>query len=193
MYFRVHSGSCAPSNPHCGPLATPFIVMSSKPDLRFLFAEKTHFLALGLGAGLSPWAPGTVGTLLGFLLFWPLMIHPVTVQLAALAVLFAIGVWACERTGRDLGVADHGSIVWDEIVAFALVLTFTPRTPIWFAAAFLLFRLFDIWKPWPIRYFDQTVKGGFGVMLDDVLAAGYAIGVIALARLLIGTPIDLSF
>lgn len=103
----------------------------------------------------------------------------------ALAGLFALGVWACGETGKALGVSDHGSIVWDEIVAFALVLTFTPPTPMWFAVAFLLFRLFDIWKPWPIRYVDRTVKGGFGVMLDDLLAAGYAIGAIAVARLLV--------
>jgi phosphatidylglycerophosphatase A len=159
---------------------------NNNPDARFLLAKPAHILALGFGAGLAPRAPGTVGTLLGFLLFWPLMIHPVTVQLAVLAVLFAVGIWACERTGRDLGVSDHGSIVWDEIVAFALVLAFTPRTPVWFAVAFLLFRLFDIWKPWPISYVDRTVKGGFGVMLDDVLAAGYAIAVIALAQLFIG-------
>jgi phosphatidylglycerophosphatase A len=151
-----------------------------KPDLRFLFARKTHFLALGLGTGLSPRAPGTVGTVLGFLLFWPLATHALAVQWGALAMLFALGVWACGRTARDLGVADHGSIVWDEIVAFALVLTLTPRSPLWFGVAFLLFRLFDIWKPWPIRYFDRTLKGGFGVMLDDVLAAIYAIVVITL-------------
>ena len=142
-------------------------------------------LALGLGTGLSPRAPGTVGTFLGYLLFWPLARHPLAVQLAVLAVLFAIGVWACDRTARDLGVADHGSIVWDEIVAFALVLTATPRSPWWFAAAFGLFRLFDIWKPWPIDYFDRTVKGGFGVMLDDLLAAGYAIAVVQIVALLI--------
>jgi len=83
-------------------------------------------------------------------------------------------VWACQRTGQALGVPDYGGIVWDEIVAFLLVLCVTPPEPVWYVAAFLLFRLFDIWKPFPIRQFDQRLKNGFGVMLDDLLAALYA-------------------
>lgn len=177
-----------PTASPCESSLAALITSNPKPDLRFLFAKKTHLLALGLGTGLSPRAPGTVGTLLGYLLFWPLAPHPLAVQWAVLAVLFVIGVWACDRTARDLGVADHGSIVWDEIVAFALVLTATPHTPLWFAAAFALFRVFDIWKPWPIGYFDRTVKGGFGVMLDDVLAALYAIVVIVAAGHLLAQP-----
>ena len=155
------------------------------PDGKFLIAHPAHFLALGFGAGLSPKAPGTVGTLLGFPLFYLLVQLPSVFLWVALLLLFIVGVLACERTGRDLGVSDHGSIVWDEVVAFALVLVFTPRTATGWAAAFVLFRLFDIWKPFPIAYFDRTVKGGFGVMLDDLLAAGYAIAVLQISLLLI--------
>lgn len=92
-----------------------------------------------------------------------------------IALLFLLGIPICTRTGRALGVSDHGSIVWDEIVAFMLVLEFTPLSWHWWLAAFILFRLFDIWKPFPIRQFDVRLKGGFGVMFDDLLAAGYAI------------------
>jgi len=98
-----------------------------------------------------------------------------SMRLALLAAAFLLGIWVCARTGRALGVADHGGIVWDEIVAYALVLLFTPAGGLWIVLAFALFRLFDILKPWPIRFFDTRLKNGFGVMFDDLLAAGYAI------------------
>lgn len=164
-------------------LALPALTTSNnKPDKAFLFSHPAHFFALGLGTGLSPKAPGTVGTVLGFLLFW--LLSPLSPLLFWIALVLSalIGIWFCDKTGRDLGISDHGSIVWDEIVAFALVLAFAKPTAVDFIASFLLFRLFDIWKPFPIRYFDRTVKGGFGVMLDDLLAAGYAIVVLVLAR-----------
>ncbi|AAZ98147.1 phosphatidylglycerophosphatase A [Thiobacillus denitrificans ATCC 25259] len=148
-----------------------------RPDLRFVFAHPAHALAFGFGSGLAPRAPGTVGTLLGLPLF--LLIAASAPDLANRLVLvlaaFLLGIWACARTGRALGVADHGGIVWDEIVAFALVLLFTPAGWAWTAAAFALFRLFDILKPWPIRLADRRLKNGFGVMFDDLLAAAYAI------------------
>jgi phosphatidylglycerophosphatase A len=100
----------------------------------------------------------------------------------ALLLLFLLGIWICDVTGRALGVADHSGMVWDEIVAFALVLAFTPASLAWWVAAFALFRLFDIWKPFPIRYFDRTIKGGFGVMFDDLLAAGYAVAILLIAQ-----------
>ena len=96
-------------------------------------------------------------------------------QLMLIAALFVIGIPICSITGKHLGVVDHGSIVWDEIVAMMLVLTFTPNQWQWWLTAFLLFRLFDIWKPYPIRQFDAKLKNGFGVMFDDLLAAIYAI------------------
>jgi len=151
-----------------------------RPDLRFLFAHPAHLIAFGFGTGLVPKAPGTVGTLLGLPLFW--LIVAVAPDLPNRVILliaaFLLGVWACGRTGRALGVADHGGMVWDEIAAFALVLLFTPAGWQWIAVAFALFRLFDILKPWPIRLADTRLKGGFGVMFDDLLAALYAIAVI---------------
>lgn len=145
------------------------------PDRRFLLQRPAHFFALGFGAGLSRIAPGTLGTMLALPLFALLMQTPEPVHYAVIAVLFGFGIQCCEIAGRNLGVADHGSIVWDEIVAMLLVLEFTPQAWQWWLLAFLLFRLFDIWKPFPIRQFDARLKGGFGVMLDDLLAAIYAI------------------
>jgi phosphatidylglycerophosphatase A len=156
-----------------------------QPDLRFLLAHPAHLIALGFGSGLAPKAPGTVGTVLGLPLFWAITaIAPdLPNQLILIAAGFLLGIWACARTGRALGVADHGGMVWDEIVAFALVLLFTPAGWMWAGIAFLLFRFFDIIKPWPIRFFDTRLKNGFGVMFDDLLAAGYAIACLQLAAL----------
>ena len=153
------------------------------PDRRFLLAHPAHFIALGFGAGLAPKAPGTFGTLLGFPLFLALRPLPAWAFWLALALAFALGVWACERTGRDLGAADHGAMVWDEVMAFALVLAFAPATPLGWVMAFALFRLFDVTKPWPIRWLDRTVKGGLGVMLDDLAAAILAVLVLLAARI----------
>jgi phosphatidylglycerophosphatase A len=152
-----------------------------QPSWHFLVGHPAHLLAFGFGSGLSPVAPGTLGTLVGFPLYWLLFsfLSPALI-LALLFAGFVLGIWICGRTGTALGVSDHGGIVWDEIIAFMLVLTFVPLDIVWWLAAFALFRLFDIWKPFPISYFDRTVKGGFGVMLDDLLAAGYALGVIHL-------------
>ena len=107
------------------------------------------------------------------------------VFLALIAGLFVLGVWVCRKTGEDLGVHDHSGIVWDEIVAFLLVLAFTPDTLLWQAFAFLLFRAFDVLKPPPIGYFDKTVHGGFGVMLDDLIAAFYTLLCLAFWKTLI--------
>lgn len=150
-----------------------------------MFGHPAHVIAFGFGAGLVRPAPGTVGTLVAFPVFW--FLYPRMTDgafLALLGVLFVVGVWACDRTGRDLGVPDHGGMVFDELFAFLLVLFLTPAQPVWEAFAFLLFRLFDILKPVPIRHFDRTVKGGIGVMLDDLLAALYALLVLALWKVL---------
>ena len=155
--------------------------MRNRPDPKLLFAHPAHFFSLGFGSGLSPFAPGTAGSLLAIPLFMVLAhFLPLGFLLAVTALAFAAGVWFCDVTGKALGVSDHGGIVWDEIVAMWLILAFTPVSGLWFGIAFLLFRLFDIWKPFPIRQFDQRVKGGFGVMLDDLLAAGYALAVLKL-------------
>lgn len=148
-----------------------------------MLRHPAHFLAFGFGAGLVPVAPGTAGTLLAFPLFWGLAPRLAAGEfLALLAVMFVAGIWACGKTGRALGVADHGGMVWDEVVAFMLVLFFTPDSLYWQAGAFLLFRVFDILKPQPIRYYDRTFKNGFGVMLDDLVAAFYVLLLLALWR-----------
>lgn len=149
--------------------------MPVRPGWRFILRHPAHFFAFGFGAGLSPVAPGTVGTLAGFPLFFLLHGLEPPVYFVVLAVLYAAGVWFCGVAGKALGVADHGGIVWDEIVAFLLILPFAPSTLAGYAAAFFLFRLFDIWKPFPIRMIDDRTGGGFGVMFDDLLAAVYTI------------------
>lgn len=151
-----------------------------------MLRHPAHLVALGFGAGLVPVAPGTAGTLVALPIYWLIVgwLDPPG-YLAVLAALFLLGVWACERTGRALGAADHPAMVWDEVVAFLAVLFFAPATLAWQAGAFLLFRFFDIVKPPPIRHVDRTVKNGFGAMLDDALAALYTMLVIALVKVLI--------
>ncbi len=158
-------------------------MMTFRPKASFVFAHPAHFLALGFGAGLARFAPGTVGTLVAFPLWWLIgRAIPPLALVAILAALFAVGVWACDVTGRDLGIADHGAMVWDEIVAFLLVLAVVPARPAWQAAAFVLFRGFDVVKPPPIRQLERRFKGGFGVMFDDLLAAGYTLLALAAAQ-----------
>jgi phosphatidylglycerophosphatase A len=153
-----------------------------RPTWRFVLGHPARLIAFGFGAGLIPVAPGTFGTLLAFPLFWLLYPRTEAVEfLLAVVALFALGVWACEMTGRAIGSPDHSGMVWDETVAFLLVLFFVPATPVWQAVGFLLFRLFDILKPPPIRHFDRTIKNGFGVMLDDIVAAFYTLLVVAVA------------
>ena len=157
----------------------------NRPGLRFLFAHPAHFIALGFGSGLSRWAPGTAGTLAAWLLF-PLLSRNFSEAgfLVFLAAAFILGIFAVGRAGRALGVVDHGAIVWDEIVPFWLVLLMTPAGFLWQLAAFIWFRFFDIVKPQPARWIDGHMKHGFGVMLDDLVAAGYTLLVLALFKVL---------
>ena len=150
--------------------------MPKKPDWPFIVSHPAHFLSFGFGSGLSPVAPGTAGTLVAFPVYF-IMAHLVShsALIIILLLAFIAGIWFCDKTGKALGVSDHGGIVWDEIVAFMLVLVFIPQTLAGFGIAFCMFRLFDIWKPFPIRYFDHKIKNGFGVMFDDLLAAIYAL------------------
>ncbi len=157
--------------------------MAAAPTLRFLCSHPAHFVALGFGAGLSPIAPGTFGTLVAI----PLAIglrgrFDDAGYLIAVALLFAAGSWICAIAGRNLGVHDHGAIVWDEIVAFLAVLFFVGDDWRRIALAFALFRGFDILKPPPIRAIDARLESGFGVMADDLLAALYTLLVAAVLR-----------
>jgi len=154
-----------------------------KPGWRFLLSHPAHLLSLGFGSGLARKAPGTFGTLAAFPIYWVLAPRLTDWQfLIVLVGAFAVGVWVCGITGKALGVADYGGIVWDEIVAFLLVLLFTPPGWDWALLAFALFRFFDIVKPPPIRYFDSNWHGGLGVMFDDLLAAGYALLCLAVIK-----------
>lgn len=161
-----------------------------RPTARFMLAHPGHLLAQGFGSGLSPIMPGTSGTLYAWLSFhvltlrWPHLFTPGGWLLVIIGG-FAIGVWACGKTGRDLGVADHGSMVWDEVIAFWLVLVLLSpasfATQLW---AFFWFRFFDMVKPPPILFIDRRYKGGFGVMADDLVAAFYTMLLFALWRVL---------
>ena len=153
-----------------------------------------HVLAFGLGTGCSPVAPGTVGTVLGVPLFLALAWLPLPLYLALTALLFAVGCWLCGESSRLLGVHDSPGIVFDEVVGYLVTaapllpaLALTER-PLWqgLLLAFVLFRIFDVLKPWPIRWLDRQVHGGFGIMVDDLLAGVFAAAVLLLAIAVIG-------
>ncbi|MGC9458090.1 MAG: phosphatidylglycerophosphatase A family protein [Halothiobacillaceae bacterium] len=136
------------------------------------------FVAFGFGTGLSPRAPGTVGTLAGLPFVLALAPFSPWVALVAVVLFFAAGVWLCDRASEKLGVHDHGGIVWDEIVGLMITFLWVPLSIWTLLAGFLLFRFFDILKPWPIRWLDRHVGGGFGIMIDDVLAGLFALAVL---------------
>ena len=150
----------------------------ANPSFRDLLHRPAHFLAFGFGSGLFPRAPGTAGTLVAAPLAFLARDFQLNVFLALTAMLFVAGVWLCGRTADDLGVHDHSGIVWDEIVGYLVAVAWVPREGLWLVAGFVLFRLFDIWKPWPISTLDRRVKGGLGIMLDDLLAGLAAAGVL---------------
>ena len=140
----------------------------SKPNV---WRDPWHFLAFGCGLGTMPFAPGTFGSLLGLLYYW--LMYPlgwgIYIALTLLATVF--GFWLCGRVSKDMGVHDHGGIVWDEVVGILLTFLFVTPSLSVMVVGFLLFRIFDIWKPWPISFIDKSVKGGVGIMMDDVVAA----------------------
>ncbi len=158
--------------------------MSPQPDnlARTVLTDPVHFLAFGFGSGLAPVAPGTFGSIPGLLLFWLTLDFGLYVQLAVAAVLCIGGVWICGESSRRLGIHDHGGIVWDEIAGMYLTLFVAPVSVLGWVLAFALFRLMDIVKPWPIRDLDHRLKGGVGIMLDDLIAALYAALVLGLYR-----------
>ena len=141
---------------------------------RRVLTDPVHILAFGFGTGLAPFAPGTVGSMLGVLLAWLTMDLGLTTQIGIAVVLFVFGIWVCGESSRRLGVHDHGGIVWDEVIGMFVTLLAAPATPSAWILGFLLFRGFDIVKPWPIRDLDHRLGGGLGIMLDDLVAALYA-------------------
>ncbi len=142
---------------------------------RSVWRNPVHFAAFGFGSGAAPVAPGTFGTLMGVALYLHLPALSWPLYLLFLLAATLVGIWLCERTTRDIGVHDHGGIVWDEFVGYWITMFLAPAGWWWILVGFVLFRFFDIVKPWPIRWLDQHVKGGFGVMIDDVLAGVMAL------------------
>ncbi len=142
---------------------------------RKVLTDPVNFVAFGFGTGLAPVAPGTFGSLPGVLLAWLTLDMGIFFQLGIAAALSVAGIWICGASARRIGVHDHGGIVWDEICGMYVTLLLAPPTIVGFALGFGLFRLFDILKPWPIRDLDHRLGGGLGIMLDDLMAALYAL------------------
>lgn len=140
------------------------------------------WLAFGFGSGLSPFAPGTMGTLVAVPFTFALKGLDDTAYWLLLLLLFLLGIKICGQVSRKLGVHDHGGIVWDEMVGYWLAVAFVPLQWQWLLAAFLLFRFFDIFKPWPIRQIDKKISGGFGIMVDDIVAALFTIVILAVLQ-----------
>lgn len=138
-----------------------------------LLRDPVHFFALGFGSGLAPVAPGTAGTLVGVVLDPLLRPLGIELRILVIALMCGAGVWLCGESARRLGTHDHPGIVWDEIVGYLLLMLVLPAGWAWAVAGFVVFRFFDILKPWPIRQLDHGVRGGLGIMLDDVMAAAW--------------------
>jgi phosphatidylglycerophosphatase A len=147
-----------------------------KPDLR----HPVHFLAFGFGSGLSPKAPGTAGTLAAVPVFYLMSYLNIINYLIVLAVIIVIGIWLCDQSSKMLGVHDHPGIVWDEFAGYFVTMIAVPVSWSTLLAGFVLFRLFDILKPWPIAWLDRKVDGGLGIMVDDIVAGCFALGVLQL-------------
>lgn len=146
-----------------------------KPSFQAMLTRPHQMIALAFGLGLSPIAPGTLGSVGGYVLFLALTPAPLFVKIVLYGAIVAVASWAAARCGEDFGKKDHGAIVIDEVIGMSLVLEFAQIGAIDWIAAFVLFRLFDVWKPWPVYLADQSPDGGFMVIFDDILAAGWAI------------------
>lgn len=147
------------------------------PNLKFLIKHPSHFLALGFGAGLSKKAPGTLGTLVGIPIYLLISSYSFSIQMMMALLFTIVGIFICNQTAQALKVKDPSAIVWDEISAFFLMLVIAHPlfNPLKIFELFVLFRIFDIWKPFPINYLDKHVGGGLGIMLDDYVAAFFAL------------------
>jgi len=156
--------------------------MNNEPEnlSRSVLTDPVNFLAFGFGTGLAPFAPGTFGSIPGLILFWLTLDFGLYVQMGIAIAMALVGIWICGESARRIGVHDHGGIVWDEIVGMYVTLFLAPVSIVGFVLAFVLFRIMDIVKPWPIRDLDHSMQGGLGIMLDDLLAAVYAAVLLAL-------------
>jgi phosphatidylglycerophosphatase A len=158
------------------------IILARAKDVaksRLKMSNPWHLLATGFGSGLSPWMPGTVGSLAAIPFWYLLNLLPQDLYSLVLLLGISIGVYLCHRTAKDMGVHDHGSIVWDEFIGMWITLMAIPvNSWPWVLAGFLVFRVLDIWKPWPIRWFDRNVHGGMGIMVDDIIAGVISAGLL---------------
>ena len=140
-----------------------------------VFQSPIHMTAFGFGSGLAPFAPGTFGTLAAIPLYLILSLFPLWLYFVVIVIAAVVGIWICGESAKKLGVHDHEGIVWDEFVGFWITMFAAPSGLIWLIAGFVIFRVFDIWKPWPIYIVDDKIQDGFGIMLDDLMAGVYAL------------------
>jgi phosphatidylglycerophosphatase A len=161
----------------------PFLreIFMIEPSSRRWNNHWVHFLAFGLGSGAAPKAPGTFGTLAAIPLYLLLAQLPLWAYLVIIVASFALGIYLCGQASKDMGVHDHGGIVWDEFVGFWITMIAVPMQWPWIIAGFVLFRFFDIIKPWPIGWLDKRVHGGLGIMIDDVIAGVFALIILQVA------------
>ena len=145
-----------------------------------VLTNPVHFLAFGFGSGLAPFAPGTFGTLAAVPLFLLMQSLSLPVYLLITAVVCIVGIWICGKSSELLGVHDHSGIVWDEFAGYFVTMIAAPSGWVWIIIGFALFRLFDIWKPWPISVLDKQVHGGLGIMVDDILAGVFSFAILQL-------------
>lgn len=149
---------------------------TSQPIVNFreLLKRPVCLLGLGFGSGLAPKAPGTFGTLAALPIYWLMQDLPLASYLAIILIAFIVGIWICQKSAEWLGSDDPSAVVWDEIVGYLVTMIAAPTGWQWIIVGFVLFRLFDIWKPWPICWFDKNLHGGLGIMVDDVVAGLFA-------------------
>ncbi len=150
-------------------------ILANGPLPKGFLRNPIHFVAFGFGSGCSPIAPGTIGTLVAVPLYLLIQDLSLIAYAVMLVLTFSLGVWLCANTSQALGVHDHGGIVWDEFVGYWITMFAAPSPWYWCVIGFLLFRIFDIWKPFPISWLDKKVHGGLGIMIDDVLAGVFAL------------------
>lgn len=152
---------------------------SKNPEIKGLnkkvLTNPVHFLAFGFGSGLAPFAPGTFGTLIAIPPYLLMQNLSLPIYLVLVAIVCLTGIWICDKSSKVLGVHDHSGIVWDEFAGFFISMIAAPSGWMWIAVGFVLFRVFDIWKPWPISWLDKKVEGGLGIMIDDIVAGIYAL------------------
>ena len=163
--------------------------MNKKPTQQELnkavISSPVHLLAFGFGSGLSPFAPGTFGTLAAVLLYLPMQYLSLLNYCIVVALVCVVGIWICGRSSEMLGVHDHGGIVWDEFAGYFITMIAAPAGWQWIVVGFVLFRLFDILKPWPIKWADTKVEGGLGIMLDDILAGFISLAILQILAQLV--------